>query len=48
VLVDKRDRQPIGQIAIVGHDGRTLTWHELQWQDRGERTAEARAASISG
>jgi DNA-binding HxlR family transcriptional regulator len=48
VLVDKRDRQPIGQIAIVGHDGRTLTWHELQWQDRGERTTEARTASISG
>jgi DNA-binding HxlR family transcriptional regulator len=40
VLVDKRDRRPIGEIAIVGHDGRVLTWHELQWQDRSEMAAD--------
>lgn len=36
VLVDRRDRQPIGRIEIRGHDGRALGWHELQWQDRSE------------
>lgn len=36
VLADKRDGQPIGHIDIQAHDGRTLTWHDLQWLDRSE------------
>lgn len=36
VLVDVRDRQPIARIDIRAHDGRVLTWPELQWQDRAE------------
>ncbi len=39
VLVDKRDRRPIGQVSIRGHDDRVLTWRELQWQDHSERGA---------
>lgn len=34
VLVDKRDHQPIRRIDIRAHDGRALSWPELQWQDR--------------
>lgn len=33
VLVDTRDRMPIGPIHIRAHDGRIITWAELQWQD---------------
>jgi DNA-binding HxlR family transcriptional regulator len=36
VLVDRRDREPIRQISIRGHDDRVLGWHELQWQDRSQ------------
>jgi DNA-binding HxlR family transcriptional regulator len=36
VLTDKRDGQPIEPIAIHAHDGRRLTWHDLQWRDRSE------------
>lgn len=46
VLVDIRDRQPIGRMEIRAHDGRVLTWPELQWQDRselGDRNGKARA-----
>ena len=34
VLVDTRDRMPIGKVEIRAHDGRPLSWAELQWQDR--------------
>jgi DNA-binding HxlR family transcriptional regulator len=34
VLADRRDGLPIGPIIIQAHDGRTLTWHDLQWLDR--------------
>jgi DNA-binding HxlR family transcriptional regulator len=44
VLVDRRDHRPIRQIDIHGHDGRPLTWHELQWQDRSELGADAACA----
>ena len=27
---------PIAPIAIQAHDGRKLTWHDLQWLDRTE------------
>lgn len=31
VLVDKRDHQPIREIAIQSHDGRRLDLHDLCW-----------------
>ncbi|MEZ5743915.1 MAG: helix-turn-helix domain-containing protein [Sphingomonadaceae bacterium] len=34
MLVDQRDRQPIGAIEIRAHDGRVLEWRDLMWQDR--------------
>ncbi len=46
VLVDIRDRQPIAPMEIRAHDGRVLSWSELQWQDRselGDPAARARA-----
>jgi DNA-binding HxlR family transcriptional regulator len=36
VLVDTRDHQPIAGVEILAHDGRTLNYAELQWQDRSE------------
>jgi DNA-binding HxlR family transcriptional regulator len=44
VLVDKRDYQPIRRIDIRAHDGRVLTWPELQWQDRSELGEELECA----
>lgn len=32
VLVDTRDRMPIGPMQIRAHDGRPIGWSELQWQ----------------
>lgn len=34
VLVDARDRKPIGPMQIRAADGRVLGWHDLLWQDR--------------
>ena len=34
VLVDARDRQPIGPVSMHAHDGRVLTYHDLQFQPR--------------
>ena len=31
VLVDERDRKPIREIAVLSHDGRVLTKHDLVW-----------------
>ena len=36
VLADRSDGLPIAPIAIQAHDGRKLTWHDLQWLDRTE------------
>ena len=36
VLVDARDRKPIGAMEIRAHDGRSLGWHELLWQDQSQ------------
>lgn len=36
VLVDTRDEQPIGPVAITAHDGRSLTYGELVWKHRAE------------
>jgi DNA-binding HxlR family transcriptional regulator len=40
MLVDRRDRLPIGKVGIPAHDGRMLGWPELQWQDRSELGAD--------
>ncbi len=34
VLVDDRDRQPIGPVAILAHDGRILDLHDLCMVDK--------------
>jgi DNA-binding HxlR family transcriptional regulator len=36
VLVDARDRRPVGQIAVTAADGRKLSLSELRWVDRSE------------
>ncbi len=36
VLVDNRDHLPISGVAILAHDRRQLSYHDLQWQDRSE------------
>jgi DNA-binding HxlR family transcriptional regulator len=36
VLVDARDRKPVGEIAVMAADGRKLTLEELRWVDRSE------------
>lgn len=47
VLVDSRDWLPIGDVAILAHDGRQLDYAELRWQERakigqnGDREREA-------
>jgi DNA-binding HxlR family transcriptional regulator len=46
VLVDARDRQPIGPIDIRAHDGRTISYHDLRWcprNDVGRRADESEA-----
>ena len=34
VVVDARDGQPIGPIAIRAHDGRDLAYADLRWRER--------------
>ena len=34
VLVDERDRLPIGPVTITAHDGRTLDKHDLRFVDK--------------
>lgn len=34
VLVDERDRLPIGKVSIVAHDGRALDKHDLCWVEK--------------
>ncbi len=36
VLVDERDRKPVGEIAVTAADGRKLSLQELRWVDRSE------------
>jgi len=36
VLVDARDLRLIRKMEIHAHDGRALTWPDLQWLDRAE------------
>lgn len=31
VLVDARDNKPIREVAVLSHDGRVLTKHDLHW-----------------
>ena len=36
VLIDARDRKPVGEIAVTAADGRKLSLQELRWVDRSE------------
>lgn len=36
VLVDKQDCLPIGPIEMRAHDGRVISYEDLQWLDRSE------------
>jgi DNA-binding HxlR family transcriptional regulator len=36
VLCDGRDGQPIARIGIHAHDGRPLSYMELEWRDRAD------------
>ena len=36
VLVDQRDRLPIGPVAITAHDGRVIDKHDLMFVERGQ------------
>src|SRR3546814_14360004 len=51
VLVDARDRRPIGPIEVRAYDGRVLTKQELIWslpEDVADDAAEVRAAECRG
>lgn len=34
VLVDERDRMPIGKVSMLAHDGRVLDKHDLCWVEK--------------
>jgi DNA-binding HxlR family transcriptional regulator len=34
VLVDERDRMPLGKVSMLAHDGRVLDKHDLCWVER--------------
>ena len=34
VLVDQRDRMPIGKVSMLAHDGRVLDKHDLCWVEK--------------
>jgi DNA-binding HxlR family transcriptional regulator len=36
VLVDERDRMPIGKVSMLAHDGRILGKHDLCWVDKAD------------
>lgn len=47
ILVDARDRRPVGPVCVCSHDGRVLTRHDLIWAMPGDVAAapgEAAAA----
>ena len=46
VLVDERDRLPIGPVAITAHDGRMLDKHDLRFVDRSELGKKPAAAFV--
>ena len=45
VLVDRRDRRPIEQIAVIAHDGRVLEKKDLLWAMPGEVARNADLAA---
>ena len=45
VLVDARDRRPIGPVAVLSHDGRVLEKGDLVWALPDELPADAAAAA---
>ena len=40
VLVDERDRRPIQEVAVLSHDGRVLSKHDLIWALPSEVASE--------
>jgi DNA-binding HxlR family transcriptional regulator len=44
VLVDERDRMPIGKVSMLAHDGRILGKHDLCWVDKADVGVVERAA----
>jgi hypothetical protein len=34
VLVDIRDRKPLARMAVFAHDGRELSWDDVEWVER--------------
>jgi DNA-binding HxlR family transcriptional regulator len=47
VLADKRDGQPIRQIAVLAHDGRTLELSDLVWLCRDEVTPMTQEPAVA-
>ena len=45
VLVDARDRLPVQPVAVLSHDGRVLSKHDLVWALPGEVRSEAEAVA---
>lgn len=41
VLVDRRERRPVAQMAVRAADGRPLSLNELEWIDRTELPGDA-------
>ena len=46
VLVDERDRLPIGPVTITAHDGRVIDKHDLRFVDKSEVGIPPAAAPI--
>lgn len=44
VLVDRRNRLPVAQMAVQGSDGRPLSLGDLEWLDRSELQQSEEAA----
>jgi DNA-binding HxlR family transcriptional regulator len=44
VLVDRRNRLPVAQMAVQGSDGRPLSLGDLEWLDRSELQQDEKAA----
>lgn len=46
VLVDERDRQPIGPVAVTAHDGRIIDKHDLIFVDKSRVGVVPEAAPL--
>lgn len=47
VLVDARDRKPVQPVAVLAHDGRVLTKHDLHWAVPGEVARDCAGAATA-